>query len=232
MSELPPLALDSRNLNTLWCSVLAETLVQLGITQVVTSPGSRSTPLTFACARHSGLETHAILDERSAAFFALGLARRSGRATVLICTSGTAGANYFPALIEARESGTPLLVLTADRPPEMRDCFSGQTIDQQKLFGPHVNFYHELAVPEPRLELLRYLRQTLAHAVTRTLQPAPGPVHINCPFRDPLPPLPTTAAPRVWPRPSSQRLFLRSSLRLLRSSPPAPPRSGHTNHMA
>ena len=130
-----------------------------------------------------------VLDERSAAFFALGLARQNGRPVLLVCTSGTAGANYLPAVIEARESGVPLLVITADRPPEMRACASGQTVDQQKIFGVYPNFYHELAVPEASLPLLRYLRETVAHAWLRTLQPFAGPVHLNAPFRDPLAPV-------------------------------------------
>jgi 2-succinyl-5-enolpyruvyl-6-hydroxy-3-cyclohexene-1-carboxylate synthase len=143
----------------------------------------------MAFARHGKLESIPVLDERSAAFFALGLAKRHQRPTVLICTSGTAGANYFPAVIEAQESGVALLVLTADRPPEMRECASGQTIDQQKLFGSHVNWYHEFAVPEASIDLLRYLRQTLVQAFTRTSLPLAGPVHLNLPFRDPLPPI-------------------------------------------
>ena len=181
--------LDYRNTNSLWGSVLVETLARLGVTHAVISPGSRSTPLTMAFARHPGIEAIPLLDERSAAFFALGLARQTHRPVVLLCTSGTAGANYFPAVIEAQESGVPLLVITADRPPEMRQCRSGQTIDQQKLFGGHVNFYHELAVPEASLRLLRYLRQTVAHALERTHWPVVGPVHLNAPFRDPLAPM-------------------------------------------
>lgn len=179
--------LDFRNTNTLWCSVLAETLVRRGVTQAVISPGSRSTPLTMALVQNEGIEAIPVLDERSAAFFALGLAKQTGKPVVLVCTSGTAGANYFPAVIEAHESGVPLIVITADRPPEMRDCASGQTIDQQKLFGGFVTFYHELAVPEANVALLRYLRQTVAHAVERAT--AGGPVHLNAPFRDPLPPI-------------------------------------------
>ncbi len=181
--------LDFRNTNSLWGSVLVETLHRLGVTHAVISPGSRSTPLTMAFARHAGIESIPVLDERSAAFFALGLAKRHRRPVVLLCTSGTAGANYHPAVIEAQESGVPLLILTADRPPEMRECRSGQTIDQQKLYGSHVNFYHELAVPVASLPLLRYLRQTLTHAVERTQFPVSGPVHLNAPFRDPLPPI-------------------------------------------
>ncbi|MBE2215241.1 MAG: 2-succinyl-5-enolpyruvyl-6-hydroxy-3-cyclohexene-1-carboxylic-acid synthase [Opitutaceae bacterium] len=187
-------AVDSRNTNALWCSVLAETLVRSGLRHAVISPGSRSTPLTFALVRHPGLECVPVVDERSAAFFALGLAKRTHRPVVLLCTSGTAGANYLPAVIEARESGTPLLVVTADRPPEMRDCMSGQTIDQQKLFGAFVAHFHEFAVPEARLPMLQYARQTLAHAVQRTLVPHGGPVHLNMPFRDPLPPIEDASA--------------------------------------
>jgi 2-succinyl-5-enolpyruvyl-6-hydroxy-3-cyclohexene-1-carboxylate synthase len=183
------MSLDYRNTNSLWGSVLVETLHRLGLREAVISPGSRSTPLTMAFARHPGIEAIPVLDERSAAFFALGLARQRHRPVVLLCTSGTAGANYFPAVIEAQESGVPLLVITADRPPELRACRSGQTIDQQKLFGDHVNHYHELTVPEAALPLLRYLRQTVAHAFARTQWPGSGPVHLNAPFRDPLPPL-------------------------------------------
>jgi 2-succinyl-5-enolpyruvyl-6-hydroxy-3-cyclohexene-1-carboxylate synthase len=181
-------ALDLRNINALWGSVVAETLARSGVRTVVISPGSRSTPLAFAFARHPGIEAIPVLDERSASFFALGLAKRDMRPVALLCTSGTAGANYFPAVIEAQEAGVPLVVITADRPPEMRGCASGQTIDQHRLYGSHVGLYHELAVPMADLALLRYLRQTVAHAVERTLAPFPGPVHLNAPFRDPLVP--------------------------------------------
>ncbi|HSY52989.1 MAG TPA: 2-succinyl-5-enolpyruvyl-6-hydroxy-3-cyclohexene-1-carboxylic-acid synthase, partial [Opitutaceae bacterium] len=179
------LSLDFRNVNSLWGSVLVETLARCGVTHAVVSPGSRSAPLTFAFARHPRIEAIPVLDERSAAFFALGLAKKNRRPVALICTSGTAGANFFPAIIEAHESGTPLLVFTADRPPELRDCASGQTVDQQKFYGSYVKFYHELAVPEASEPLLRYLRQTVAHACACA---SGGPVHLNCPFRDPLVP--------------------------------------------
>ena len=179
--------LDFRNTNTLWCSVLAETLVRCGLRSAVISPGSRSTPLTIALASHPQIEAIPVLDERCAAFFALGQARRQHRPVVLVCTSGSAGAHYLPAVIEARETGTPLIVITADRPPELRDCASGQTIDQTKLFGSFAGWYHELAVPEARLPLLTYLRQTLRQAWNRAAQG--GVVHLNAPFRDPLPPL-------------------------------------------
>ncbi len=179
--------LDFRNTNSLWCSVAAETLHRAGVRHAVISPGSRNTPLTMALVAHPGIATTPVLDERSAGFFALGIAKRSGVPVVLLCTSGSAGAHYLPAIIEAKECSTPLIVVTADRPPEMRDCASGQTIDQQKLFGRFVEFYHELAVPEPRMELLKYLRQTLRHAFERAEEG--GAVHLNAPFRDPLPPV-------------------------------------------
>jgi 2-succinyl-5-enolpyruvyl-6-hydroxy-3-cyclohexene-1-carboxylate synthase len=179
------LTLDFRSVNSLWGGVLVETLVRCGVTHAVISPGSRSAPLTFAFARHPRIEAIPVLDERSAAFFALGLAKKSRRPVALVCTSGTAVANFFPAIIEAHESGTPLIVLTADRPPELRDCASGQTVDQQKIYGSYVEFYHELAVPEASELLLRYLRQTVAQACARAQG---GPVHLNCPFCDPLVP--------------------------------------------
>jgi 2-succinyl-5-enolpyruvyl-6-hydroxy-3-cyclohexene-1-carboxylate synthase len=181
--------LDFRNVNSLWCSVLVETLVRGGLTHAVVSPGSRSTPLAFAFARHEGVEAIPALDERSAAFFALGLARQQHRPVAVICTSGTAAANFFPAVIEARESEAPLLILTADRPPELRECASGQTIDQQKLYGNYPRWQHELAVPEAVLPALAYVRQTALHALTRATGLQPGPVHLNLPFRDPLPPI-------------------------------------------
>ena len=183
--------LDFRNANTVWASVLVETLVRLGLTTAVISPGSRSTPLTVAFASHPQIQAIPILDERSASFFALGVAKASRQPTVLVCTSGTAGANYFPAIIEAYESSIPLLILTADRPPELRDCASGQTIDQQKLFGGYVRGYRELALPEATVPQLRYGRQAIAQLWQQSQFPIPGPVHVNCPFRDPLAPITT-----------------------------------------
>lgn len=181
--------LDFRNVNSLWASVAVETLARLGLQTVVVCPGSRSTPLTFAFARHPEIEALPILDERSAAFFALGCAKRQHLPVALVCTSGTAGANFYPAVIEAYESNVPLLVFTADRPPEMRDCASGQTIDQQRLYGNFVRHYRELAVPESTPEMLAYFRQSLVSAWGRAIASPRGPIHFNCPFRDPLPPL-------------------------------------------
>ena len=182
------MSIDCRTTNSLWSSVLAVTLVRLGLEVAVICPGSRSTPLTLALVQQPEIETIAVLDERSAAFFALGLARRSGKPVVLVCTSGTAGANFYGAVIEAREGRVPLLLLTADRPPELRDCNAGQTVDQQKLYGSFPNWYSEVAIPSPELAMLAYLRQTVVHAWERCLWPGLGPVHLNLPFRDPLTP--------------------------------------------
>jgi 2-succinyl-5-enolpyruvyl-6-hydroxy-3-cyclohexene-1-carboxylate synthase len=166
-----------------------EVLARLGVETVVVSPGSRSTPLTVAAARNAKLEAIPVLDERSAGFFALGLAKRTRKPVALVCTSGSAAANYYPAIVEASMSGTPLLVLTADRPPELRDCTSGQTIDQFKLFGEYARAFYEIALPDISDSMLAYLRQTLVHAVNRSLGGDPGPVQLNFPFRDPLAPV-------------------------------------------
>jgi len=166
-----------------------EVLARLGIETVVVSPGSRSTPLTVAAARSTKLEAISVLDERSAGFFALGLAKRTRKPVALVCTSGSAAANYYPAVVEASMSGTPLLLLTADRPPELRDCSSGQTIDQFKMYGDYARAFHEMALPTVETDLLGYLRQTLLHAVNRSLGDNPGPVQLNFPFRDPLEPI-------------------------------------------
>lgn len=181
--------IDFRNINTVWASILAETLTRLGLTTAVICPGSRSTPLAVAFAQNNQIDAIPVLDERSAAFFALGMARKTKLPVALICTSGTAGANFYPAVIEARESRVPLLVLTADRPPELRDCHSGQTIDQLKLYGTYPNWQTELTLPSMGISRLRYLRQTVIHAWERSQFPVPGPVHINIPFRDPLAPV-------------------------------------------
>jgi 2-succinyl-5-enolpyruvyl-6-hydroxy-3-cyclohexene-1-carboxylate synthase len=182
------------NTNSIWATVLVETLHRLGLKTAIVCPGSRSAPLTIAFAQHPDIEAIPVLDERSAAFFALGIARQTHQPVALVCTSGTAGANFYPAVIEAKESRIPLLVLTADRPPELRDCNAGQAIDQQKLYGSYPNWYAELAIPMLDLSLLNYLRQTLIQAWERSLFPTPGSVHLNLPFREPLAPVPQPEA--------------------------------------
>lgn len=180
---------DWSNANELWADVLVETLRCKGVDYAITCPGSRSSPLTFAFARNEGIEAIPILDERSAGFFALGLAKRTGKPVALVCTSGSAVANFFPAVVEASESGIPLVLLTADRPSELRDCAAGQAIDQVKFFGGYVRKQFELAVPDAALLLLRYLRQTVSHAINLAMAADRGPVQLNIPFRDPLIPI-------------------------------------------
>ncbi|MBN3876792.1 MULTISPECIES: 2-succinyl-5-enolpyruvyl-6-hydroxy-3-cyclohexene-1-carboxylic-acid synthase [unclassified Nostoc] len=189
MFDLMPIAY--RNVNQLWAYILTETLKRLGLTCAIICPGSRSTPLAIAFAQQAPeIEAISILDERSAAFFALGQAKATGRPVVLLCTSGTAGANFYSAVIEASYSHVPLLVLTTDRPPELRDCHSGQTIDQLRLYGNYPNWQTELALPSADLGMLAYLRQTVIHSWERAQTPTKGPIHLNIPFRDPLAPLP------------------------------------------
>lgn len=183
------MTLDFRNVNMLWSSIIAETLSRLGLTTAIICPGSRSGPLAIAFAQHPKIEAIPVLDERSAAFFGLGIARRSGLPVVLVCTSGTAGANFYPAVIEAEASRVPLLLLTADRPPELRHCHAGQAIDQVKLYGQYPQWQVELALPSSNPDLLAYLRQTCLYAWEQSQWPVPGPVHLNVPFRDPLAPI-------------------------------------------
>jgi len=129
------------NSNAYWASLIAETFSRCGGSYAVISPGSRSGPLAFAFGAHESIEAISVLDERSAGFVALGIAKWEQQAVALICTSGTAAANYMPAVVEASESGIPLFILTADRPPEMRHCQSGQAIDQVKLYGDYVRHH-------------------------------------------------------------------------------------------
>ncbi|MEG5059801.1 2-succinyl-5-enolpyruvyl-6-hydroxy-3-cyclohexene-1-carboxylic-acid synthase [Microcoleus sp. A2-C5] len=217
--------LDFRNTNTLWASIIAETLQRLGLTTAVICPGSRSAPLTIAFAQNNQIETIPILDERSASFFALGIAKKSGVPTALICTSGTAAANFFPAIIEARESRIPLLIFTADRPPELRDCHAGQAIDQVKIYGNYPNWQAELAIPSAELGMLGYLRQTIVYAIERSQFPTPGPVHLNIPLRDPLVPVPDIAVEALETQFNPEEFFagLEPIVVAETSTPPSPP---------
>lgn len=166
--------------------------VAAGVTDAVISPGSRSTPLTLAMLRQSGLRCEMVIDERSAAFFALGIAKASQRPVLLLATSGTAPANWLPAVIEASQAGVPLILISADRPPELQGCGANQTIDQIRLFGTHVRASHALGTPETGFDPA-YLHRLTARLVEHTTWPHPGPVHINQPFREPLVPSGETA---------------------------------------
>ncbi len=161
-------------------------LGRCGIAGAVTSPGSRSTPLLLSLVRDGGFPCHSQIDERSAGFFALGMAKATGRPAVLACTSGTAAANYLPAVIEAREARVPLIVLTADRPPELRDTGAGQTIDQVKLYGDAVSLFAEVGVRDATPQTLHWIRALACRAVWTALGERPGPVHLNFPLREPL----------------------------------------------
>jgi len=164
---------------------LVRSLVSAGLRDCVVSPGSRSTPLVLALPHFPQLRVRVILDERSAAFFALGIADRTQQPVALICTSGTAGANYYPAVIEASERAVPLLLLTADRPPELRDCGAGQTIDQVGLYGGFVRWAVDAAVPAgPAGQAL--MASIARDGYRAAVAPHPGPVHFNLPFREPF----------------------------------------------
>lgn len=161
-------------------------LFQTGVRDVVISPGSRSTPLALLMVEHQEINTFIDIDERSAGFFALGLAKASKSPVVLLCTSGTAAANYFPAVVEANLSRVPLLVLTADRPHELRDVGAPQAINQLHLYGHHVKWFAEMALPENSAEQITYSKMVARRAVKECKSPVPGPVHVNFPLREPL----------------------------------------------
>jgi 2-succinyl-5-enolpyruvyl-6-hydroxy-3-cyclohexene-1-carboxylate synthase len=172
-----------------------EELWRAGLQHVIVCPGSRSTPLAMAFAAHPTIRVWLHIDERSAAFFGLGLAKRLAQPVALLCTSGTAAANFLPAIVEARLTHIPLLVLTADRPHELRENGAPQAIDQNRLYGTHVKWYVDVALPEATNGSLRYIR-ALANRATALTQAVPaGPVHLNLPFREPLVPEPQADAP-------------------------------------
>jgi 2-succinyl-5-enolpyruvyl-6-hydroxy-3-cyclohexene-1-carboxylate synthase len=190
-----PSANDTANLNYSWSQALIGGLVAAGVTRAVISPGSRSTPLALAMLRQPGLDCEVIVDERCAAFFALGAARASRTPVAVLATSGTAVANWLPAVIEAAQAGVPLLLISADRPPELQGVGANQTIHQPGLFGPHVRASHDLGAPEAGFDAAR-LTALAARTVDQASWPYPGPVHINQPFREPLvPDLVLPAAP-------------------------------------
>jgi 2-succinyl-5-enolpyruvyl-6-hydroxy-3-cyclohexene-1-carboxylate synthase len=174
-----------------FAAALFEEFRRSGVEHVCVSPGSRSTPLAVAAVQQPGLRDWSHLDERSAGFFALGLAKATRKPVALVCTSGTAATNFHPAVVEAHHARVPLLLLTADRPPELRDWGAGQTIDQQRLYGAAVRWFAELPVPEAGDAALRYGRSLACRAVAAARGRPAGPVHLNLPFREPLHPVPT-----------------------------------------
>jgi 2-succinyl-5-enolpyruvyl-6-hydroxy-3-cyclohexene-1-carboxylate synthase len=163
-----------------------EELARCGVTDACTSPGSRSTPIVLSLARTPGMRAWSHVDERVAGFFALGLAKQSGRPVAIACTSGTAAAELMPAVIEAAEARVPLIVLTADRPPELRDVGAGQTIDQLKLYGGAAKWFVEVGTHEATPERVRWMRALACRVVWTALDGRPGAVHLNLPLREPL----------------------------------------------
>ncbi|MBM7643905.1 2-succinyl-5-enolpyruvyl-6-hydroxy-3-cyclohexene-1-carboxylate synthase [Scopulibacillus daqui] len=180
---------------TRFCAAFVDELNRAGVKHVVVSPGSRSTPLAILLNSHPSIKVWMNIDERSAAFFALGMSK-AGEPAALLCTSGTAAANYYPAITEAKLSRVPLIVLTTDRPHELRDVGAPQAIDQIKLYGDHVKWFQEMPLPSDNEEMLRYARVSARRAVmTAQVQPS-GPVHLNFPFREPL--IPDLTIERLW----------------------------------
>ena len=165
---------------------LCDELGRCGMRDACTSPGSRSTPIVLSLVREPQIRCWSHIDERCAGFFAVGAAKAGGRPVAITCTSGTAAANLAPAVIEAREAGVPLIVLTADRPPELRDVGAGQAIDQIKLYGDAVKWFLELGVHDASPERLRWMRTLACRAYWTALASPPGPVHLNVPLREPL----------------------------------------------
>ncbi|MCP1492831.1 2-succinyl-5-enolpyruvyl-6-hydroxy-3-cyclohexene-1-carboxylate synthase [Peribacillus frigoritolerans] len=178
--------MNDRDALTAYAASFVDELAQNEVKHVVVSPGSRSTPLALLLVEHPDIEIHINVDERSAAFFALGLAKALKEPVGLLCTSGTAAANYYPAVIEAFYSRVPLIVLTADRPHELRDVGAPQAIDQIHLYGRHVKWFVEMALPENTEGMMRYARTVGARAVATAAAEPAGPVHLNFPLREPL----------------------------------------------
>ena len=206
------------NPSTAFGVVAVDELVRCGLREAVIAPGSRSAPLAMALFDRAsaggpgGLRLHVRIDERSAAFLALGLAKASRRPVALVCTSGTAAAHFHAAVIEADEAGVPLVVLTADRPPELRGTGANQTIDQLKLYGGAVRWFCEAGVPEKRPGMAAYWRSLAGHAWAMASGEAggfPGPVHVNVPLREPLVPGAAdgagSAGAAPWPEPLDGR---------------------------
>lgn len=184
-------SVDRTNRNTALASALTDELARCGVRRAAIAPGSRSSPLALALLRAPAISTTSIVDERSAGFFALGAAQASGTPVAVVCTSGTAAANLHPAVCEADEAGVPLLVLTSDRPPELRAIGAGQTIDQLKLYGNAVRWFCEVGTHEADDDGLLHFRSVACRAFAAAAgDPRPGPVHLNIAWRDPLGPEP------------------------------------------
>lgn len=181
---------------TRYTANFVDELASSGLRHVVISPGSRSTPLAVLCAEHEKIKEWIVVDERSAAYFALGIAREKQEPVAIICTSGTAAANYYPAVVEAYQARIPLIVLTADRPHELRGTGANQTINQLNMYGHFVKYFQEMAIPDASPNMLNYVRARAARAVREAVSDRKGPVHVNFPFREPL--MPDIRLENLW----------------------------------
>ncbi len=209
--------MDPTNRNTALCSALADELARMGVEHACVAPGSRSAPLALAFWNHAAIQVWSIVDERSAGFFAVGVGQATGKPAVVVTTSGTAGANLHPAVSEASYARVPLIVITADRPPELRERGAGQTIDQVKLFGSEVRWFSEVGNIDADDDGLLHFRSTGSRAVAEATGVTPGPVHLNVPLREPLAPTPVQDDVSAT---SELALEGRSQGRPLTSSPP------------
>ena len=187
------------NRNYAFAGAFVDELARCGLRNACICPGSRSSPLTISLARHPAIKAWVHLDERSTSYFALGMAKALGEPVALVCTSGTAAANFHPAVAEAHNSSIPLLVLTSDRPPEVWDWGALQTIDQVRIYGSHAKWSVDMPLPEATAALLAFVRSTACRAFTTAIEPPAGPIHINFPFREPLEPASVPADfPQEW----------------------------------
>lgn len=188
--------MDTTNRNTALATAFVDELARSGVRAATVSPGSRSTPLALAAWRHPAIAVQVVIDERAAGFHALGHALGTGVPAISIVTSGSAAANLHPAVVEADEAGIPLIVVTADRPPELRDIGAGQTIDQLHLFGGAPRLFFDVGEQEADDDGLLFLRSLACRAFAEASgEPEPGPVHVNFPFREPLAPVTDPGAP-------------------------------------
>lgn len=205
---------EPENATYAFCAALVDELWRCGVRELCLCPGSRSTPLALSAWRHPGIRTWTLLDERGAGYFASGAARLSRRPVAVLSTSGTAAANLFPAVVEAYFARVPLVVLTADRPPELRGSGALQTADQVRMFGTHAKWSVDLPLPEAHEAALRFARSLACQAVAQACAEPAGPVHLNVPLREPLVPVagpPLSASPEaMWGR-ASERPYTEAS---------------------
>lgn len=191
------------NALTRYVASFVDELVRVGVTETIVSPGSRSTPMAILMAEHPNMNITVNIDERSAAFYALGVAKAKKKPVALLCTSGTAAANYYPAIVEAFYSRIPLIVITSDRPHELRDVGAPQAIDQNQMYGNFVKWFIDAAIPEENEKMLAYVRTVAGRAAGTAMSAPAGPVHLNFPFREPL--VPNLGLDNLWGKSEGNR---------------------------